>query len=142
MDMMVVHVPESAESERVAPKAEVKSEGRPVESRTAKKRTKERNRAKAAVAEAMPVSVIIDGKKYQAVAEALGVLCDQPAILEAPDMVVPYVVAYNRLTLLVAREKAGKSTLMAYICAQISSGGELWGMPTVPSKILWVGLEK
>jgi len=161
--------PTSAKSKKKAPASKSRagkgSKGA-MTSRGARARAKERQRAKAVAAELVatslaaaqlpaaklptaepavsvtPESVLIDGKRFYAVAEPLGVLCSQPAMLEAPDMVVPFFAARNRLTLLSAREKAGKSTLMAYIVAQLSRGGDLWGSPTAPQKLLWVGLEE
>jgi hypothetical protein len=86
--------------------------------------------------------IIIEGRTYYPDAQALAVLQRQPRLLQKPSVIVPNIAARGRVTLLAAREKAGKSTVMGYACAQVSRGGDLWGHPVEPSPVLWVGLEE
>ena len=56
--------------------------------------------------------------------------------------VVPYLAWSERITLLAAREKDGKSTLAAAAAAAVSSGGEFLGERVTQRPVLWVGLEE
>jgi hypothetical protein len=58
------------------------------------------------------------------------------------DIVVPYLAAAGRLTLLVAREKVGKSTLARAAAAAVSKGCAFLGQPTQQGTVLWVVLEE
>jgi hypothetical protein len=45
--------------------------------------------------------------------------------------------------MLSAPPKLGKSTLLSFVCAQVSCGAELWGKPLEEARrVLWVGLEE
>lgn len=158
-----ITVKKGAKSKKMAATAKKGAQGRSVGSRAARKNAKAsaaRKLAKAVAAElvAMPVaveqtvaapvavivptSVIIDGKQYQSVAKSLDALCADPTILEPPDMVIPFFAPANRITLLVGREKTGKSTIAAHICSVASRGGVLMGMTILPMQVLWIGLEE
>jgi hypothetical protein len=74
--------------------------------------------------------------------KTLAELLREPGILDPIQIVVPGVAAAGHTTLLFAREKAGKTTFIAYCAAHISRGGQLWGQPVPKGKVLWVGLEE
>ena len=65
-----------------------------------------------------------------------------PASLVPPKMIVPYLVLEGRVTLLAAREKAGKSTLLGQAVATLSSGGEFLGQPCGPARVLWYAIDE
>lgn len=67
---------------------------------------------------------------------------DNAVLMHPPAPVVPYLAWGARSTLLAAREKSGKSTLTAYIAAQVSRGGEFLREPCHRGKVLVIGLEE
>ncbi len=70
-------------------------------------------------------------------------LAADPQINEPMYHVIPGVAAARRLTILIAREKAGKSTFIAYCAACFSAGRSILGnSPFPPGRVLWVGLEE
>ena len=71
----------------------------------------------------------------------LGELLAHPAALKAPDVVIPRLAWRERVTLLSAREKVGKSTIMAHGAAKVSCGLPFLGTATAPAVVLWVYYE-
>jgi hypothetical protein len=72
----------------------------------------------------------------------LTAILDNPAALEPPVVVVPRLVWRGRVTLLAAREKAGKSTLATAAAAAVSQGAAWLGDATTQGPVLWVALEE
>ncbi len=60
---------------------------------------------------------------------------------EGPPAVARLIAHAGRVTLLHAREKAGKSTLIGAAVAAVTRGRSFLGMPTVAGDVLWVGEE-
>jgi hypothetical protein len=78
-------------------------------------------------------------------AERLRTLNDwlsDPAALEPPAPLVPYLVLAGRVTLLAAREKAGKSTLLGQAVAAFSQGWEFLGQRCGPGRVLWYAIDE
>lgn len=69
-------------------------------------------------------------------------LWENDAIMRPPPPVVPRMAWSGRSTLLAAREKIGKSTLVGYIAAQVSRGGTFLGEPCPAGDVLIVCLEE
>jgi RecA-family ATPase len=67
---------------------------------------------------------------------------NDPESLIPPKMIVPYLVLEGRVTLLAAREKAGKSTLLGQAVATLSSGGEFLGQVCGPARVLWYAIDE
>ncbi len=65
-----------------------------------------------------------------------------PAALEPPKVLVPYLVLDGRVTLLAAREKAGKSTLLGQAVATLSRGGDFLGQPCGPGRVIWYAIDE
>lgn len=63
-------------------------------------------------------------------------------IMRPPPIVVPRIAWSGRLTLLAAREKSGKSTLIGYVTAQVSKGGRFLDAQCASGNVLLVGLEE
>jgi hypothetical protein len=82
------------------------------------------------------------GSHQQRPFRSLAELLADPAALDPPQPVVPRLAWKGRVTLLVGREKDGKSTLAAYAAARVSDGGEFLEGPCVQGPALWVGLEE
>ncbi len=61
--------------------------------------------------------------------------------VEGPPAVARLLAHAGRVTLLHAREKAGKSTLIGAAVAAVTRGHSFLGMPTVAGDVLWVGEE-
>ena len=72
----------------------------------------------------------------------LSELLEDPTILEPPRAVVPRLVFENRVTLLAAREKTGKSTLAGAAAAAVSSGRAFLGAEVISGTVLVVSLEE
>jgi putative DNA primase/helicase len=72
----------------------------------------------------------------------LSELWKSESIMRPPSAVVPRLAWEGRSTLLAAREKAGKSTLIGYITARVSKGEEFLGEYCVRGDVLIVGLEE
>jgi len=89
-----------------------------------------------------PPPVIVNGRRRKPKAVLLRNLLDTPELLAPPEMVIPYVAAVGRLSMVAAREKLGKSTFAAYTAAAVSLGRELWGTDVAQGLVLWVGLEE
>lgn len=64
------------------------------------------------------------------------------SIMRPPPTVVPRLAWVGRSTLLAAREKSGKSTLIGYIASRVSRGEEFLGEYCVAGDVLIVGLEE
>ena len=60
---------------------------------------------------------------------------------DGPPAVARLIAHVGRVTLLHAREKAGKSTLIGAAVAAVTRGHSFLGMPTVAGDVLWVGEE-
>lgn len=65
-----------------------------------------------------------------------------PELLKPPPVVVPRLAWAGRVTLLAAREKAGKSTLAGHAAAALSVGRPFIGHLLDAGEVLWVGLEE
>lgn len=72
----------------------------------------------------------------------LSELWKSESIMRPPAHVVPRLAWEGRSTLLAAREKAGKSTLIGYVTARVSTGQEFLGEYCVRGDVLIVGLEE
>lgn len=72
----------------------------------------------------------------------LSELLEDPDILKPPQAIVPRLVWANRLTLLAAREKGGKSTLAGAAAAAVSSGQNFLGSPCVAGNVLVIAMEE
>jgi hypothetical protein len=70
-------------------------------------------------------------------------LYDRPELLEPPAMILPHGLALpGRVTLLSAREKAGKSTLAGQAVSALSKGDEFLGMQLAAARVLWYGIDE
>lgn len=69
-------------------------------------------------------------------------LIKDPEMLEPPKAIVPRLVWKERVTLLAAREKGGKSTLASAAAAAVSAGLPFLGSTTTPGNILIISLEE
>ncbi|HEY2805235.1 MAG TPA: AAA family ATPase [Gemmatimonadales bacterium] len=65
-----------------------------------------------------------------------------PALLVSPVAVVPYLAWRGRVTLLVGREKSGKSTLIAAGMAAASRADAFLGSPTQETLSLWYSADR
>lgn len=65
-----------------------------------------------------------------------------PDLLNPPEPIAKGLVWANRITLLAAREKTGKSTVAGAAAAAISAGKPFLGQPTVASNVLIISLEE
>lgn len=65
-----------------------------------------------------------------------------PSALEPPKMILPFLVLDGRVTLLAAREKAGKSTLLGQAVATLSRGGDFLGQRCGPGKVIWYAIDE
>lgn len=73
---------------------------------------------------------------------SLRILLDNPALLLPPEPIVPRFAYSGRVTLLVGREKKGKSTLAGYLSAVTSSGRSVDGESTKRGVVLYLCLEE
>jgi hypothetical protein len=65
-----------------------------------------------------------------------------PAALEPPKELIPLLVLKGRVTLLAAREKAGKSTLLGQAVATHTRGGMFLGKPCGPGRVIWYAIDE
>jgi putative DNA primase/helicase len=72
----------------------------------------------------------------------LAELWNNEIIMRPPPHVVPRLAWAGRSTLLAAREKAGKSTLIGYITSRVSRGESFLGEYCVKGDVLIIGLEE
>lgn len=72
----------------------------------------------------------------------LSELWDNDAVMRPPPPVVPRLAWAGRSTLLAAREKSGKSTLIGYIAALVTRGAVFLDEPCAKGDVLIVGLEE
>lgn len=63
-------------------------------------------------------------------------------LLEPPEAVVHGLAWRERVTLLAAREKSGKSTLASAAAAAVSADHSFLDHPTMPGQVLWICLEE
>ena len=68
----------------------------------------------------------------------LAQLLEDPDALKPPEAMVPRLGYRGRTTLLFAREKAGKSTLMTAGAAALTGGVDFLGERCSPRSVLWV----
>ncbi|MDO8500455.1 MAG: DnaB-like helicase N-terminal domain-containing protein [Gemmatimonadaceae bacterium] len=75
---------------------------------------------------------------------SLAVLVQQPELLLPPPCIVPRLAHRGRATLIVAPDKAGKSTMAAHAVAAISRRGYFLGEPVAAAsaRSLWAGIEE
>jgi hypothetical protein len=69
-------------------------------------------------------------------------LWNNDSIMRPPPPIVPRLAWAGRSTLLAAREKSGKSTLVGYIAAAVTRGGYFLNDPCAAGDVLLVGLEE
>lgn len=69
-------------------------------------------------------------------------LWNNDSIMRPPPPIVPRLAWAGRSTLLAAREKSGKSTLVGYIAAAVTRGGLFLNDPCAAGDVLLVGLEE
>jgi len=67
---------------------------------------------------------------------------ESDSLMRPPNPIVPYLAWASRSTLLAAREKSGKSTLVGYVSARVSTGGDFLGEPCARGDVLIIGLEE
>lgn len=72
----------------------------------------------------------------------LAELWDNDTVMRPPPPVVPRLAWSGRSTLLAAREKSGKSTLVGYVTAQVTRGATFLDEPCEKGNVLLVGLEE
>lgn len=65
-----------------------------------------------------------------------------PTVLNGPEPIAEPFAWAGRVTLLAAREKMGKSTLLSAIAAAVSSGRPFLHRPIRSGTVLWIGLEE
>jgi hypothetical protein len=65
-----------------------------------------------------------------------------PEALAPPKLLVPFLVLESRVTLLAAREKTGKSTLLGQAVAALSRGGEFLGQSCGPARVVWYAIDE
>ena len=75
-------------------------------------------------------------------ARTLASILVDPAAVRPPSVVVPRLAWSGRVSLLAAREKAGKSTLATAAAAAVTQGGLWLGEPAGSGRVLWLGLEE
>ena len=76
-------------------------------------------------------------------ARTLSELLNDPELLKAPAVVIPFLVVAGRVSLLSGREKSGKSTLIAHCVAAASRGDAVLGTPVAwPVKTLWYSIDE
>jgi len=67
---------------------------------------------------------------------------ERPELLAAPVAIVPRLLYPGRVMMLSAREKVGKSTLLAQACAALTVGGEFLGDKLKPAVVLWYAIDE
>lgn len=72
---------------------------------------------------------------------SLARLRDNPDLLREPEPVIPRLAWAGRVTLLAAREKAGKSTLVAAGVAAMSRGADFLNEHTTSGRALWLSAD-
>lgn len=72
----------------------------------------------------------------------LSEILEDPDVTKLPDEVVPSLAWNERVTLLAAREKAGKSTLASAAVAAVSAGSPFLDKETTSQTVLWISLEE
>jgi hypothetical protein len=72
---------------------------------------------------------------------SLSELQANPDLLAPPEAIAPRFAYRGRTTLLAAREKIGKSTLVAELAARVSDGGFFLGERCAQGTVLWCGEE-
>lgn len=87
-------------------------------------------------------SIVVDGHVVVPQGQLLEDLLNRPDLLAPPVMVIPGLAAAGRITMFYSREKIGKSTLLAFAAARVSTGGQLFEVDVAPNRVLWVGLEE
>ncbi|MGI8548291.1 MAG: AAA family ATPase [Gemmatimonadaceae bacterium] len=80
--------------------------------------------------------------KRRHVPYSLRELLARPELLEPPPAIVPDIAYAGRVTLLSAREKAGKSTLTGQAAAALSTGGEFLGTHLETARVLWYPIDE
>lgn len=73
---------------------------------------------------------------------SLADILSDPTVLEPPVPVVPRLAWRGRVTLLAAREKAGKSTLVTAAASPVTTGGHWLGDMTTTGPVLIIALEE
>lgn len=73
---------------------------------------------------------------------ALRTLLDRPELTRAPAALIPGVAYSGRVTLLSAREKAGKSTLVGQGVAAFSRGGDFLNESLNRGRVLWYPIDE
>jgi 5S rRNA maturation endonuclease (ribonuclease M5) len=73
---------------------------------------------------------------------SLAEILKDPTVRQPPQPVAAHLAWAGRVTLLAAREKAGKSTLATAAAAAVSAGRAFLGEATQAGPVLWLGLEE
>jgi RecA-family ATPase len=86
------------------------------------------------------VGEIVAARDYHLLTDLLA----DPKLLEPPPLIVPRLAWEGRVTLLAAREKLGKSTLMGQAAAMLARSPQsfLGDEITAPANTLWLGLDE
>src|ERR1700730_4897145 len=79
-----------------------------------------------------------DRSPFRSLAEIL----ENPAALDPPQPVAPRLAWRGRMTLLAAREKAGKSTVASAAAAAVSRGAAFLEGPAIQGDVLYLALEE
>jgi hypothetical protein len=85
-----------------------------------------------------PAAPAAPGLSIRSLAEILA----NPDAMRPPEAVIPRLVWRERVTLLAAREKDGKSTIASAGAAATSDGARFLGEHGIAGPVLWVGLEE
>jgi 5S rRNA maturation endonuclease (ribonuclease M5) len=73
---------------------------------------------------------------------ALRALLERPELMLPPPALIPNIAYQGRVTLLSAREKAGKSTLVGQGVAALSRGGHFLNEQLQPGRVLWYPIDE
>lgn len=83
-----------------------------------------------------------EGVETRPLPRSLASIIADPAALDPPKPLIPYLVWDERVTLLAAREKLGKSTLASAGAAAMSAGENFLSERGGRGRVLWLGLEE
>lgn len=89
-----------------------------------------------------PVRSVWPETSRSLLARPLGEWLADPGILTPPKVLVPHLAVVGRVTLLSGREKVGKSSLIGQAVAQLSVGGELFGVACKANTTLWYAVDE
>jgi uncharacterized membrane protein len=84
----------------------------------------------------------VEQEAAQPYTTSLAELVRNPGLLAPPPAIAPRLAWRQRVTLLAAREKLGKSTYATAAAAAVSAGSPFLGEPTQAGKVLWIGTDE